>query len=188
MLGLIVFLSFFLFFFSITLVVPFFPPGQLICSLLGNSETTYPVAGLSGDGIIAGTVNGLIWAVIIMIFYCYSRGPHKGRVFLPVWLPGYATSHASTVNRGPSKSCAGGSSEVEEDESLPIEAIEGIGYMYGHVLRDLDVTSVHDLLVVGATKTGREYLAKKLDVSPATVAKWVITAKTLFSTCSLFGS
>lgn len=178
MLGLLVFLSFFIFFFSVTLVVPYLPPGQLICALLGNSETSYPIAGISGESVLAGVVNGLVWGVVIIVLYCYSRGPQRGKVILPVWVPGYTTSRASTSSHKASEQSAA-FSEVEEPEALPIDSIEGIGHMYGHMLRSLGINCVDDLLVMGATQTGRQYLAKKLDVSPSLIARWVIQAETL---------
>lgn len=180
MLGLLVFFSFFFLFFSVTLIVPYLPPGQIMCAVLGNSETSYPVAGISGESLIAGVVNGLVWGVVIVVLYCYSRGPHRGKVILPVWVPGYTTSRASTTERRQFKWYRkSSSSEVKETENVPIESVDGIGQIYGHMLRDLGVDCVDDLLVIGSTKTGREYLASKLNESPVLIARWVIAAKTL---------
>jgi hypothetical protein len=161
------------------LAVPYLPPGQILCALLGNSETAYPIAGISGESLVAGVVNGLVWGVIIITLYCYSRGPKKGRVILPAWVPSYTTSRASTVERKISTQYGACSSEVRAAETEPVESIEGIGNIYGHMLRNLDIDCVDDLLVIGSTQTGIQYLAHKLNVSPSIVSRWVNHAKAL---------
>ena len=179
MLGIVVFVVFFTFFFSVTLIVPNMPPGQIICSALGNSETSYPVAGISGETLVAGIVNGLIWGVIIIILYSYSSGPQKGKVSLPVWVPGYTQSSSSADEDKPSEQYDGNSlRRVRKTVTEPIESIDGIGPMYGHMLRNVGISNLDDLLVMGATRKGRQYLANKLDVSPTLILEWVNQAET----------
>jgi len=95
MLGLCVFVASLLSLFTITLIFPNVPPGYLVVDFFRNSETTYMIAGISGDLLISAIINGLFWSVIILIIYSYLRGPQKGKRTLPSWVPGYATSNSS---------------------------------------------------------------------------------------------
>ena len=95
MLGIIIFAVAFFFVFSITLVIPNIPPGQILIDFFRNTETTYTLAGFSGELILVATLNGLIWGIIFLLIYSYTRGPQKEKKNLPVWVPGYATSRSS---------------------------------------------------------------------------------------------
>ena len=95
MLGILIFAVAFFFVFSITLVIPNIPPGQILVNFFKNTETTYTLAGFSGELLLMATINGLIWGIIILLIYSYTRGPQKGKKTLPVWVPGYATSRSS---------------------------------------------------------------------------------------------
>ncbi len=61
----------------------------------------------------------------------------------------------------------------EDELYRPIEDIEGIGEVYGARLRSLGITMVADLLKAGATRSGRERLARDLGVTPQRVLEWV---------------
>jgi predicted flap endonuclease-1-like 5' DNA nuclease len=54
-----------------------------------------------------------------------------------------------------------------------IETINGIGPVYGESLRKSGIKTVNDLVRVGATKRGRERLARKIGVTNETLIKWV---------------
>ena len=95
MLGLLVFVASFLFFFISTLEFPSIPPGQIVVDFFRNSETNYTIAGISGESLISAIINGLVWSTIILIIYSYLRGPQKGKRTLPAWVPRYATSNSS---------------------------------------------------------------------------------------------
>jgi len=95
MLGLFVFVASFLSLFTITLIIPNVPPGYLVVDFFRDSETTYSIAGISGDLLISAIINGFVWSVILLIIYSYLRGPQKGKITLPSWVPGYATSNSS---------------------------------------------------------------------------------------------
>lgn len=95
MLGILIFAVAFFFVFSITLVIPNIPPAQILVNFFKNTETTYTLAGFSGEILFIATINGLIWGIIILLIYFYSRGPQKEKKTLPVWVPGYATSRSS---------------------------------------------------------------------------------------------
>lgn len=181
MLGLVVFAVFFTFFFSVTLVFPSIPPGQLICAVLGNSETCYPVAGISGETLVSGLVNGLIWGVIIIILYSYSRGPQRRQVELPVWVPGFTQSCNSADESNISRQHVdeGSFDDFSRANAAPIESIDGIGSLYGQVLRSLGINNVDDLLIMGSTQNGRQNIANKLEISHSLVLNWVIQAERL---------
>lgn len=97
MLGLLVFVGSFISFFSITLIFPNMPPGNIVVDFFRNSETSYMIAGISGDLFLSAITNGLIWSTIIIVLYSYWRGVKKEKRCLPVWLPGYATSRSSKI-------------------------------------------------------------------------------------------
>ena len=159
-----------------TLMVPGIPPGQMICDVFGNSEADYLIAGVSGELLVSGIINGLIWGAVIIIVYSFWKGPSKGKVNLPVWVPGYTTSRSSKIeNKAPKKYDE--LSFEEAAKAQEIELIEGIDYRYGRKLRKIGINTVDDLLQVGYTKTGRDYLAKKVGVSQLTVLNWVRQAK-----------
>lgn len=176
MLGALVFVTSFLFFFITTMMFPNVPPGQTICDVLGNSETTHSIAGVSGDLLVASMINGLIWGVIIVIFFSYLRGPSKGKISLPVWLPGYATSHNSkTENKSPEQRDKPSFQEIRKTQDL--ESIEGIGYIYARRLRKLDINTVDDLIRAASTRTRRNYLAGIIGITPSTLLNWVHQAE-----------
>lgn len=95
MLGLLVFVGSFISFFTITFIFPNMPPGTILVDFFRNSGTSYMIAGISGNLLLSAITNGLIWSTIIIVLYSYLRGPKKEKRHLPVWLPGYATSHSS---------------------------------------------------------------------------------------------
>jgi len=95
MLGLLVLVASFLFFFISTIVFPSIPPGQIVVDFFRNSETNYTINGVSGESLVSAIINGLVWSVIILIIYSYLRDPKKDKTSLPVWVPGYAKSHNS---------------------------------------------------------------------------------------------
>jgi hypothetical protein len=95
MLGILLFLASFIVLFSITLIIPSIPPGNLLVDLFKNVQTSNMIAGISVDHILIATINGIVWGVIILIIYSYCRGPQKDKKTLPVWVPGYTTSRSS---------------------------------------------------------------------------------------------
>jgi len=176
MLGVLVFVASFLFLFTITMIFPNMPPGQIVCDVLGNSEANYLIAGVSGDLLVVAMINGVVWGVIIVIVYSYLRGPQKGKVTMPVWVPGYTTSGSSTIEHKSPKQYDEPSFQTIR-KTQDVETIEGIGYIYGRKLRKISIRTVDDLIQVGATRTGRNYLAKNTGVTPSTILNWIHQAK-----------
>jgi len=176
MLSVLVFIGSFLFLFGITIIFPEIPPGQIICDILGNSQTNYPIMGIAGEVLVAGIINGLIFGVIIAILFSYFRGPPKGKVNLPVWVPRYTTSQNSTTERKSSKRQYNRSFQrIKKTQDFTI--IQGIGYRYSLKLKKMGIETIDDLLHVSSTKTGRNYLAKNVGVSPSTILRWAHQAK-----------
>lgn len=57
--------------------------------------------------------------------------------------------------------------------SRPIEYIEGIGAVYGQKLRAIDINTVLDLIVNGATRRGRKMLSDRSGISQSLILTWV---------------
>lgn len=155
-------------FLILTVVFPILPPGQIIFEILGNSHSEYIVVGIPAEVLLSGLINGLIWGVIIILVYSYFKGPEKGKVDLPTWVPGYTKSNNSKIGNNSPKY-----HEITQD----IETINGIGHKYGLKLRKIGIKTLDDLLQVGHTRTGRNYLAKKVGVSNSTILNWVYQAE-----------
>jgi predicted flap endonuclease-1-like 5' DNA nuclease len=56
---------------------------------------------------------------------------------------------------------------------IDIEIIEGIGLVFGGLLRNLGIHTVSDLLRMGATERGRHRIANEVGVTAATVFRWI---------------
>jgi hypothetical protein len=151
-----------------TLIFPSLPPGQTIIEALGNFGSDYFILGIPGQVFFSGIINGLIWGLIIILVYSYFKGPGKETVDLPVWVPGYTTSHNSKIEN---------KSSNNQVKAKDIETINGIGYVYGRKLRKIGIKTLNDLFQVGNTRAGRKYLAKNIGVPPSTVLKWIYQAE-----------
>ncbi len=55
----------------------------------------------------------------------------------------------------------------------PIEYVEGIGAAYGQRLRTMDINTVMDLVVNGATRRGRKYIADHTGIAQSLILTWV---------------
>lgn len=181
----VVFVIAFLVFFAITLVIPGLPPGDMIGSFVGISETaaTTSIAGISGTTIVNGVINGLIWGIIVFAIYAVIYRTPKKR--LPQMItPTYPTTPpptpapvttSVTMSRKPREKKRQRKAKRRTYVALDqdIETIEGIGPTYGNKLRNSGVKVVGDLLREGATRFGRRILARKVDVALGTLLKWV---------------
>jgi hypothetical protein len=176
MIGASVFLASFLLVVTLTFLFPNIPPGQIICDALGNSETSYSIAKISGEHVVASIINGLIWGVIIVMVYSYLRGPSKGKISLPVWLPGYTTSHNSK-NENKSTQKFENSSFKEKRKLQDLESIQGISYIDIFKLKQIDINTVDDLLYVASSKAGCNNLARIIGLAPSKIRSWVNQAE-----------
>jgi predicted flap endonuclease-1-like 5' DNA nuclease len=176
----------FLVFFALTLVITALPPGDIITSSVGIPEaiaTTYILGDISGTVIVNGIINGLVWGIIVFAIYALIYRTPKKKL-PPMMTPTYPTAPTPTPQpvtspvamsrkpqpkRRPRKVKRRTYIALNQD----IETIEGIGPTYGSKLRNSGVKVVGDLLREGSTRFGRRILARKVDVAPGTMLKWV---------------
>ncbi len=55
----------------------------------------------------------------------------------------------------------------------PIEYVEGIGAAYGQKLRAIEINTVSDLVVNGATRRGRKHIADQTGIAQSLILTWV---------------
>ena len=165
----------FLVFFAITLVITALPPGDMITSLIEIPDTlTATILGsITGMTIINGVINGLVWGIIVFAIYAVVYRTPKKKL-PPMITPTYPTAPA--MSRKPQEKKR--QRKVTKRRTYialnqDIETIEGIGPTYGTKLRNSGVKVVGDLLREGSTRFGRRILARKVDVAPGTMLRWV---------------
>ena len=162
--------------FTITLVVPSLPPGDIISSFV-EIPVTLSVLGLSGGTLINALINGFFWGIIVLMIYALGRRSSRRVAIPPMSVPTYTYIPAPTsLRRGVKRSGTVRKREAFVPLDQDIETIEGIGPTYGNRLRNSGVASVEDLLRAGSTRNGRRALAIEVGVAPATMHKWVFRA------------
>lgn len=176
----VVFAVVFLVLFGVTLGVPALPPGNILLDLLGIPEITLSIGGISGITLVNGIINGLVWGTLAAVIYSLSQRASKPEPLSPMPAPPHLpTPVPAPMPREPRvkrqrPKVRKRKTQVPLDKD--VEAIEGIGPTYGSRLRNAGVTTVKDLLRVGATGTRRRSLAYKVGVAPAELLKWVYRA------------
>ena len=172
----IIFAGAFILLIAITFVIPVLPPAQLLYDFLNISQPTMSIWGVSVATLLNGVANGLFWGIIAAAAYSLSR--HLRRKPLapmpvarelaepspkPMPLDYRADRYppAFTIRRKRGR--------TDQD----VETIEGIGSLRGRMLRMAGIRSIDDLLRAGATRRGRQRLAKEVGVSYSTVHRWV---------------
>jgi predicted flap endonuclease-1-like 5' DNA nuclease len=176
----------FLVFFALTLVITSLPPGDIITSSVEIPETIVraSIVGISGMTLVNAVINGLVWGIIVFAIYAVVyRNPKKN--LPPMITPTYPKAPVPTA--APVTSPVAMSRKPQERKrkrkvtkrrtyvtlNQDIETIEGIGPTYGSKLRNSGVSVVGDLLREGSTRFGRRILARKVDVAPRTMLRWV---------------
>jgi predicted flap endonuclease-1-like 5' DNA nuclease len=181
----------FLVFFVLTLVITVLPPGDIITSSVGVPEAIADitiVGSINGTVILNGVINGLVWGIIVFAVYAVIYRTPKKKL-PPMITPTYPTAPPPkpTPVTSPVTSPVAMSRKPQERKrqrkvtkrrtyvalNQDIETIEGIGPTYGSKLRNSGVNVVGDLLREGATRFGRRILARKVDVAPGTMLRWV---------------
>ena len=192
----------FLLFLGITLIVPGFPPAQLIMPLTTLSIWSIPISTL-----LIGITNGLFWTFIVVITYGLTQLVLRtGR---PNMLPPMPVAPcliaplpenqlvdsrvglippALTIPPGGSRFKTGkelirammrtnpvsiGFSRAPNGAEVGLETFDGIGLVCGELLRNLGILTISDLLRVGATERGRRRLASEIGVTYSTLLKWI---------------
>ena len=167
---------------GVTLGFPAFPPGEIIYNFLGAPEIFMSIGGISGSTIINGIINGLFWGAIIVGLYLLIRRASEPETLPPMPTPPHIPSPVpAPMPRESTMTVRSSRPKIRERKKFvpldqDIETIEGIGHTYGTRLRNVGVKTVKDLLRAGASRSGRRYLAAKIDVAPATLLKWVYRA------------
>jgi predicted flap endonuclease-1-like 5' DNA nuclease len=183
----VVFVLAFLCLFVVTIVIPALPPGEILSSFVGITETT-SILGISDAFIVSGIINGLIWGTIILAIYAVVSRPSKKKRLPPMIPPSYPTAPLPTPTQATTSVTMSG--KPQERKRSPavkkrktyialdqdVETIEGIGPTYGSKLRNSGVRVVDDLLRAGATGRGRRILANRVGVAQGTLLKWVYRA------------
>ena len=179
MLSIVIFIMSFFCLFSISIIIPTFPPGEIIHNFLGFSEIISPISGISGVVLTNALINGFFWGTIILVIYGLERRISRKKTLMPVRITEYPVMQKSTLEyvppqifvKKPAYKVRKRKTQVSLDKN--IEKIEGIGNVYGDKLRKLGINSINDLLNAGSTRKGRSDLAKGLGVSNSTLLRWI---------------
>ncbi len=176
----------FLCLFGFTVIVPTLPPGEILYVLLGISELNSPISGISGVVFASGIINGLFWGTIVLMIYGLLNHFSKRKTFLSAESINYPSLRKSTSDYIPPyipprtfverPRYKNRKRKTYTSLDKNIEAIEGIGRIYGNRLRNSGVWTLDDLLKKGATRNGRYYLAKQVGVAYSTISGWVSQA------------
>lgn len=173
--------------FAVTLVIPALPPGEMISSSVGIQDTPLFME-ISTVTVVNGVINGLVWGLVIFAIYVLARPAPKKRKLPPMITPSYpsapkpeptAATTVLTMSAKPQEKKR--PVEVKKRKTYSaldqdIETIEGIGPAYGTKLRNAGIRVVDDLLNAGSTRSKRRVLARRVDVAPGTLLKWVYRA------------
>ncbi len=163
---------------GITLVVPSFPPAQLLYELLKIPQSTMSILGVSLMAVLNGITNGFFWLLIGATVYAVSCRVSRSEPLPPMpeapqleTLPPEPLLVDQRVNKIPPTFTVRKMAKPRLE--YEIEIIEGIGPIRGELLRNLGVKTVNDLLRVGAKKFARHNLAKDVGVTAETLLKWI---------------
>jgi predicted flap endonuclease-1-like 5' DNA nuclease len=175
---------------GVTLLLPSFPPAQLLLEFLNVHLTSLFVLGISIVSLLNGVLNGFLWALVALSFYAaarYARGreplpplPEAPQLSTPPLTPNPVDSRTEAIL--PSikvspvtvrKSLWSMAKTKLYRKEQPIETIDGIGPTYGASLRNSGISTVNDLLRACATEHKRKILAVQIGVPYTTLLRWV---------------
>lgn len=165
MISVVVFAGFFIIFALLSLIGVKIPPAEMILSWLNISLadpwSAYTVAIL--NGFIYGLVFWLIYSIgnLFMKKERVVRAPALRPVEEPAIKPPEPVEKPIVRAKALSALDQG------------IEQIKGMEPSYAEKLKEVNITTVRDLLEAGATRKGRRSLAKITGVSERTVLTWV---------------
>lgn len=172
-----VFAGAFLILVAVTLIFPGLPPAQLFFEVLGFPQITGSFFGISVLTLLNGVVNGFLWGLVGAALYGLSRRGAERKTLPPmpvvVELPSAPPRPISVDERvekiPPVMTVRKDYFRTEYD----VKIIEGIGSLRGRLLNSMGIRTVDDLLRMGATKEGRQRIARRLDVGYRMVLSWV---------------
>jgi len=183
---------------GITLLVPGFPPAQLLCEFLKIPPTSISLAGIAVANLLNGFINGFFWILVAAMLYGVVQYGKNAKPLPPMPVaPQLATPvlEATVVDerwnrippsitvpqiRAPSAS-SHSVAVIKEPAGVErdVEIIEGVGPVCGGMLKNTGIKTVSDLLSAGAKESGRRHLASEIGVSYLTLLKWVYRADLL---------
>ena len=162
---------------GLTAMFPILPPGQFLCDVLRVPQLIISIGGLYITTLSYAITNGLLWGIVasgIYGLFCHvskrkplQQMPAAPKLSTPP--PKAMPVDERIVKIPPSITVWAKDVRAEED----IEMIEGIGKVRGRLLRNVGIQTVSDLLRVGATRRGRQRVAREVGVSYSIVLKWV---------------
>jgi predicted flap endonuclease-1-like 5' DNA nuclease len=173
-----VFAVVFLLLVGITLVVPSLPPAQTLYEYLKIPETELSIWGYPIATLLHGIINGLIWVTVSTAVYAVARRAGKSDPLPPLPKPPELQTPppepmpANTSIKG-ARPITVRSKPIRFGQDFAIETIDGIGPVYGKLLRNSGISTVKDLLRASANKQGRIRLAHRTGLSYTTLQKWV---------------
>jgi predicted flap endonuclease-1-like 5' DNA nuclease len=162
---------------GLTGIFPSLPPGQFLCEILSIPQLILSIGGLYITTLSYAVTNSLFWGVVatgIYALFCHvtKREPLQQMPAAPELStppPKAMPVDERVVKMPPSITVREKDVRAEGD----VEMIEGIGKVRGRLLRNAGIKTVSDLLRVGATKRGRQRIAREVGVSYSVVLKWV---------------
>jgi predicted flap endonuclease-1-like 5' DNA nuclease len=163
----------------VTLAIPSLPPGEMLFEVLTFPQMTGSFLGISVSTLLNGFVNGFLWGLVAAAVYALSRRKTGRKPLLPLPVPEELSSpppKAMPVDERvekipPAMTVRQGRFRMVRDRD--VKTIEGIGSLRGRLLNGMGVRTVGDFLGVGATRAGRQHIAKRLGVSYRMVLSWV---------------
>jgi predicted flap endonuclease-1-like 5' DNA nuclease len=166
---------------GITLLVPGFPPAQMLLEYLNIQQTPFSISGLSVASLLNGILNGFFWVLIGAGIYgaaCYAERrkplppmPEAPQLSTPPPEPMLVDPRTNKIP--PSITVSAAVEKEQFRKELDIEMIDGIGPIYGGLLRNSGVNTVNDLLKICSTERGRKNLANEIGVPQSMLLKWV---------------
>jgi predicted flap endonuclease-1-like 5' DNA nuclease len=166
---------------GITLLVPGFPPAQMVLEYLNIQQTTFSIVGLSAASLLNGVLNGFFWVLIGAAIYgtaCFAQShrplppmPEAPNLPAPPPEPVVVDSRVNIIP--PSMTVSADTIRHQIPKELDIEMIDGVGPICGGLLRNSGVNTVNALLSVCATERGRKHLANEIGVPESMLLKWV---------------
>ncbi len=168
----------FLLIMGLTGMVPSLPPGQFLCDTLRIPQLILSIGGFYIATLSYAIINGLVWGLVATGIYslsCYvtKREPLKQMPAAPELStppPKAMPVDERVVKIPPSLTVRERDVRVEEEA---VEMIEGVGRVRGRLLRSAGIQTVSDLVRVGATRRGRQRIAREVGVSYSMVLRWV---------------
>ena len=189
---------------GITLLVPSFPPAQLLYESVRIPRATTSLGGISIATILNLVTNGFFWVLIAATLLGVARFfkepaplppmPDAPQLVSPPPENPLIDSRANKIPPALTIPSVTQSLKAREQparalvrtvfvpiriskafigEKLDVETIEGVGPMYGGLLRNAGINTIGDLLRIGDTVRGQQRIANEIGVTSATVVRWV---------------